>query len=212
MMARAAAAACHAKGIKTHFFSVPVCTPIVPFTVKHMGCFAGMMVTASHNPKADNGFKMYGANGAQLCEPHDTAISELILSNLGAWCDYKAAVASVLSSPLRVDALEAIQDAYYKEMEETLCFHKGTNGSSALKVVYTAMHGVGEPFAKRAFAVFGHKPFSGVVEQNTPDAEFPTVAYPNPEEGKGALELSFKAATAAGATLVLANDPDADRL
>ena len=74
MMARAAAAACHAKGIKTYFFSTHVCTPMIPFTVKKMGCFAGMMVTASHNPKADNGFKMYGANGAQLCEPHDTVL------------------------------------------------------------------------------------------------------------------------------------------
>ena len=140
------------------------------------------------------------------------AISSLIVSNLAPVCDYKAAVDAVLTSPLRIDALDELKAAYFAEMEQTLCFHKATNASSDLKIVYTAMHGVGTPFAKRAFEVFGHKPFYGVEEQNAPDPEFPTVAYPNPEEGKGALELSFKAALSSGATLVLANDPDADRL
>mmetsp|Transcript_39273 Transcript_39273/g.76833 ORF Transcript_39273/g.76833 Transcript_39273/m.76833 type:complete len:603 (+) Transcript_39273:71-1879(+) len=212
MMARAAAAACHAKGIKTYLFSQHVCTPMIPFTVKNKGCKAGMMVTASHNPKADNGYKMYGANGAQLCEPHDTLIAELILQNLAPWVDYKVAVEQVMSSPLKVDDLAALMDAYYKEMGETLCFHKATNGSSTLKIVYTAMHGVGTPFATRSFATFGHNAFIGVPSQNTPDPEFPTVPYPNPEEGKGALEMAFQAAKGSGATLVLANDPDADRL
>jgi phosphomannomutase len=74
------------------------------------------------------------------------------------------------------------------------------------------MHGVGTPFTTKAFEEFAHKPLVMVPEQNSPDPAFPTVTYPNPEEGKGALELSFKAAAASGATLVLANDPDADRL
>jgi len=212
MMARAAAAACHSKGIKTYLFDTHVCTPMVPFTVKNRGCFAGMMVTASHNPKADNGYKMYGANGAQLCEPHDTHIADLILANLSPWTDYQTAVQSVLSSPLRLNDLESLMDSYYAEMEASLCFHKPTNPSSTLKIVYTAMHGVGTPFATRSFSTFGHPPFVGVPAQNSPDPTFPTVAYPNPEEGKGALELSFQAAKESGATLVLANDPDADRL
>mmetsp|Transcript_49138 Transcript_49138/g.122829 ORF Transcript_49138/g.122829 Transcript_49138/m.122829 type:complete len:493 (-) Transcript_49138:29-1507(-) len=212
MMPGTAAAPCHSKGIKTYLFDTHVCTPMVPFTVKNRGCFAGMMVTASHNPKADNGYKMYGANGAQLCEPHDTHIADLILANLSPWTDYQTAVQSVLSSPLRLNDLESLMDSYYAEMEASLCFHKPTNPSSTLKIVYTAMHGVGTPFATRSFSTFGHPPFVGVPAQNSPDPTFPTVAYPNPEEGKGALELSFQAAKESGATLVLANDPDADRL
>jgi len=212
MMARVAAAVCVHKGVKVYLYATIVATPMVPFCVKYKGCAAGMMVTASHNPKADNGYKMYGANGAQLCEPHDVAIAELILENLQPWADYGKAAESVRASPLCVDNLAEMKEAYFKEMADTLCFHRKDNGGSDLKIVYTAMHGVGTPFTTKAFEMFGHKPLVMVPEQNSPDPTFPTVAYPNPEEGKGALELSFKAATAAGSPLVLANDPDADRL
>ena len=106
MMARAAAAVCLHKGIKVYLYPTIVCTPMVPFCVKAKGCAAGMMVTASHNPKADNGYKMYGANGAQLCEPHDTAIAELILENLKPWTDYAAASAAVRT------AEDVLYDAY----------------------------------------------------------------------------------------------------
>lgn len=207
-----AAAVCVHKGIKVYLYPTIVCTPLVPFCVKYKGCAAGMMVTASHNPKADNGYKMYGANGAQLCEPHDVAIAELILENLEPWTDYAKASCAVRSSPLCIDNLEEMKAAYFKEMAETLCYHRADNGKSDLKIVYTAMHGVGTPFTTKAFEMFGHKELIMVPEQNSPDPSFPTVAYPNPEEGKGALELSFQAAKKAGAPLVLANDPDADRL
>jgi phosphomannomutase len=212
MMACAAAAVCVHRGIKVYLYPTIVCTPMVPFCVKYKGCAAGMMVTASHNPKADNGYKMYGANGAQLCEPHDVAIADLILENLAPWTDYAKASAEVRSSSLCVDCLEEIKTAYFKEMVNTLCFQPEKNSKSDLKIVYTAMHGVGTPFTTKAFEVFGHKPLIMVPQQNSPDPSFPTVAYPNPEEGKGALSLSFAAAAAAGAPLVLANDPDADRL
>lgn len=212
MMALTAAAVCVSRGIKTYLFSKQVATPIVAFCVKYKGCAAGMMVTASHNPKDDNGYKMYGGNGAQLCDPHDTLIADQILLNLAPWVDYKTAAAAVRSSPLCVDALAEVADAYFAEMASTLCFQRPANAAAALRIVYTAMHGVGAPFAARAFAAFGHVPFVPVPLQNDPDPTFPTVAYPNPEEGKGALELAFAAAAAAGAPLVLANDPDADRL
>ena len=182
------------------------------FSRTDCGANAGMMVTASHNPKDDNGYKMYGGNGAQLCDPHDAHIAELILTNLTPWVDYRAAAAAVRSSPLCVDAFDDISDAYFAQMARTLCFQRPANAAADLRIVYTAMHGVGAPFAARAFAAFGHKPFVPVPAQNDPDPTFPTVAYPNPEEGKGALELAFAAAAAAGAPLVLANDPDADRL
>jgi phosphomannomutase len=96
---------------------------MVPFCVKYKGCAAGMMVTASHNPKADNGYKMYGSNGAQLCEPHDVAIAELILKNLQPWTDYAEAVKSIRQSQLCVDNLEEIKTAYFKEMAGSLRPH-----------------------------------------------------------------------------------------
>jgi phosphomannomutase len=211
-MALVAAAVCIHMGIKVYLYGRIVATPLVPFCVTHKGCAAGMMVTASHNPKDDNGYKMYGPNGAQLCEPHDTAISELILQNLAPWADYEAAAKTVRASPLCVDEFDRLSEEYFKTMADTLCFHAADNAASELKIVYTAMHGVGAPFAARAFAAFRLPPLVPVPAQNDPDPSFPTVAYPNPEEGKGALKLSFEAARAAGARLVLANDPDADRL
>lgn len=212
MMARVAAAVCVSKGIKVYLFGKMVATPMVPFGVKFKGCAAGMMVTASHNPKDDNGYKMYGSNGAQLCEPHDQAIADLILTNLKPWADYGTLANTVRDSALCVEDLDGISAAYYKEMGETLCYHKADNAAAKLKIVYTAMHGVGAPFCERSFATFGHNAFFPVEEQNKPDPAFPTVAYPNPEEGKGALQLSFETAARVGSPLVLANDPDADRL
>lgn len=97
-------------------------------------------------------------------------------------------------------------------MKASLCRHEAENGSSDVKIVYTAMHGVGGPWFSRGFEAFGLPPPTPVAEQHAPDPTFPTVAFPNPEEGAGALELAYRTAEAAGATLVLANDPDADRL
>jgi phosphomannomutase len=212
MMALTAAAVCVSRGIKTYLFCKQVATPILAFIVKYKQCAAGMMVTASHNPKDDNGYKMYGGNGAQLCDPHDAHIAEQILLNLKPWTDYQKATAVVRASPLCVDALQEVSDAYFAAMASQLCFHPAANAASNLRIVYTAMHGVGTPFAERAFRAFSHKPFIPVPAQVEPDPEFPTVAYPNPEEGKGALELSFAEAAKHGSPLVLANDPDADRL
>eukprot|EP00960_Hanusia_phi_P060031 764375-Hanusia_phi.AAC.3 len=212
MMARTAAAVCVMRGVKVFLFSGMVATPLVPFCVKYKKCAAGMMVTASHNPKDDNGYKMYGANGAQLCEPHDKSIAALILDNLKPWGDYASAIESVRDSPLCVDILEEAKDAYFEEMAASLCHHADDNADSSLPIVYTAMHGVGAPYTARSFQAFKLKPFFSVAEQNDPDPSFPTVAYPNPEEGKGALELSFSKASSVKSPLVLANDPDADRL
>jgi phosphoglucomutase len=102
-------------------------------------------------------------------------------------------------------------DSYFEEVEQ-LCQYKSDNQATPLKFVYTAMHGVGTPFAKRAFACFGLPDFIPVEEQVLPDPDFPTVAFPNPEEGKGALNLAIQTADKSDATIILANDPDADRL
>jgi phosphomannomutase len=178
------------------------------------------MVTASHNPKQDNGYKVYGDNGAQIIPPMDKAIATAILAHQAPWAPYGAAVdggagEAALLAHARMGDPAALLEDYTLAMSRALCRHRDANGNPALPrpgVTYTAMHGVGRPFAAAAFAAFGLPPFTPVAAQVHPDATFPTVAFPNPEEGAGALELAFAAADAAGDSLVLANDPDADRL
>ncbi|KEP64119.1 UNVERIFIED_CONTAM: glucosephosphate-mutase GPM2 [Hammondia hammondi] len=205
------------KGIRVQLFSDIVHTPMVPYTVVAANCIAGIMITASHNPKADNGYKVYAANGAQIIPPMDSEISAFINSNLDFWSDVdeyfdsktgmlteKAANSSLLEDPLNTYV-----DAYIKDIAADLCVP--VQQRSDLKFMYTAMHGVGTPMVKKMLAAFGFNDNLLTVDaQCTPDSEFPTVAFPNPEE-KGALDLAFKEADAHGLTLVIANDPDADR-
>jgi phosphomannomutase len=178
------------------------------------------MVTASHNPRQDNGYKVYGGNGAQIIPPTDEGIAAAILAHQAPWAAYGGAVdggsgeAALLAHPLVEDPAPLVAQ-YTAALSGALCRHAAENADPALPrpgITYTAMHGVGRPFAVAAFAAFGHPPFTPVAAQVEPDAAFPTVEYPNPEEGKGALALAFAAADAAGDSLVLANDPDADRL
>ncbi|KAF9439306.1 Phosphoglucomutase-3 [Entomortierella beljakovae] len=194
------------KGIKVYAYKNLVHTPMVPFGVKTLNASCGIMITASHNPKKDNGYKVYWENACQIIPPHDDGIAQKILENLEPWVwDYKS-----FENPALIDPTEKLVPAYFSEVDE-LCISKEDNAASDTKFVYTAMHGVGYPFAKRVFENFGFKPLIPTKEQVQPDPEFPTVVFPNPEEGKGALALAFKAADEAGAKVVFANDPDADR-
>ncbi|KAK3839746.1 MAG: hypothetical protein J3R72DRAFT_402106 [Linnemannia gamsii] len=194
------------KGVKVYAYKDLVHTPMVPFGVKSLNAACGIMITASHNPKKDNGYKVYWENACQIIPPHDEGIAQMIHDNLDPWVwDYKS-----FENPALVDPTEELVPAYFKEVD-SLCIAKEANTASETKFVYTAMHGVGYPFAKEVFERFGFKPLILTKEQVLPDPEFPTVAFPNPEEGKGALALAFKAADEAGASVVFANDPDADR-
>ena len=177
-------------------------TPVLAFAVRNLGASAGVMVTASHNPAADNGYKVYlGGNdaGSQIVPPSDGEIAERILA---------VAAGSILdlprSSNYRV-AGEEVLDAY---VAETV---KLGSATAQLRLVYTAMHGVGWETASRVLTAAGFDEPAVVAEQLQPDPDFPTVAFPNPEE-PGALDLAFARATATDAELVIANDPDADRL
>jgi phosphomannomutase len=178
-------------------------TPVLAFGVRQLGVSAGVMVTASHNPPRDNGYKVYlgGADeGAQIVSPTDAAIEAEIV---------RVAAGDIRQLP-RSDAYELAGDEVADE------YIRRTAALSAaptvpLRVVYTAMHGVGWQTARRVFTEAGFAEPVVVAEQIEPDAAFPTVAFPNPEE-PGALDLSFTTAEAAGAELILANDPDADRL
>ncbi|XP_064190536.1 phosphoglucomutase-2 [Anguilla rostrata] len=208
--ARLATAVLIGRGVPVYLFSDITPTPFVPFTVSHLKLCAGIMVTASHNPKQDNGYKVYWDNGAQIIPPHDTGIASAIEESLEpwpqAWEDQL-----VRDSPLVKDPLQDIQRKYFLAIQD-MCFHRSINKSSEVKFVHTSVHGVGHAFVQSAFQAFDLRPPFAVPEQKEPDPEFPTVKYPNPEEGEGVLTLSFALADKEGATVVLANDPDADRL
>ncbi|CAM0141477.1 hypothetical protein VKS41_003809 [Umbelopsis sp. WA50703] len=207
--ARLTAAVFISLGFKVWFFRQLVHTPLVPYTVKKLGGAVGIMITASHNPKDDNGYKVYWENACQIIPPHDSGIAALIEKNLEPWIwDEKLAIESPLSQD---PAKEGVIDSYFEELRGLSAF-RSDNEASDLKFVYTAMHGVGTPFAKKSFEMFGLKPFIPVSRQVEPDPDFPTVAFPNPEEGKGALALAIECAEENNARIILANDPDADRL
>ncbi|KAJ3221192.1 Phosphoglucomutase-2 [Clydaea vesicula] len=196
------------KQVKVYYYKKLVHTPLVPFGVKKLGASCGIMITASHNPKNDNGYKVYWDNACQIIPPHDNGIAKSILKNLTPWTwDYNLVNTSTLAS----DPFVEMYDSYYKELG-TYCHRKELNHSGELKFCYTAMHGVGYEFAKKGFETFGLKPFVATKEQIKPDPDFPTVEFPNPEEGKGALKLAIQSAEESGAKVIIANDPDADRL
>jgi phosphomannomutase len=181
-------------------------TPLVAFAVRHLKTSAAIMVTASHNPPRDNGYKVYlggDDDGSQIIPPADSEIASQILR--------VAAHDSVLDLPRDTGyeiADESVVEAY---IAETAALTGTTTPRSQPRVVYTAMHGVGwETFSRILDAAGYHSP-TLVASQIDPDPDFPTVAFPNPEE-PGAMDLSFETARSVNAELVIANDPDADRL
>ena len=198
-----------AAGIKVVLFRTPVPTPLVGFAVKSLGAAAGVVVTASHNPPEYNGYKVYWENAAQIIPPIDARIA-------GAIARAPAASEVVHKALYDLDARGRVTDApaslerAYLDAIRALAVHPDA-GDRALRIVYTPLHGVGDALVRRALSEGGFTDVTSVPEQQKPDGAFPTVAFPNPEE-KGAMDLSFALARKIGAQLVLANDPDADRL
>lgn len=179
-------------------------TPVLAFAVRWLGVSAGVMVTASHNPPNDNGYKVYlgGADeGSQIIAPADAEIEAHIL----AVAESQRVPELPRSSDFET-AGEELLDEYVKQTAAIV-----DAPQTAPRFVYTAMHGVGWETAQRVFAAAGFDEPVVVAEQIAPDAAFPTVAFPNPEE-PGALDLAFATATKADVELIIANDPDADRL
>ncbi|KAJ7990515.1 hypothetical protein DPEC_G00301140 [Dallia pectoralis] len=209
-LARLTAAVMLSKDIPVYLFSTYVPTPFVPYAVKRMGAAAGVMVTASHNPKEDNGFKIYWHNGAQISSPNDKEILQFIEESLEPWSEsWDESLAD--SSTMRSDPLREICTAYMEELN-SVCFHRELNTKSPLKFVHSSFHGVGHDYVQQAFRAFGFPPPIPVPEQKDPDPNFPTVSCPNPEEGESVLELSLRLAERENAKIVMATDPDADRL
>jgi phosphomannomutase len=179
-------------------------TPVLAFAVRYFEASAGVMVTASHNPARDNGYKVYLGGldgGSQIVSPAD--------SEIAAHITRVANEANVLELPRSTRFELAGDDVVEEYIAQTAAI--ATAPASPLTVVYTAMHGVGWETASRVFTASGFPEPITVKEQIVPDAAFPTVVFPNPEE-PGALDLAIETATAAGADLIIANDPDADRL
>ena len=178
-------------------------TPVLAFAVRHLGTSAGVMITASHNPPNDNGMKVYlGGDdaGSQIVAPADAEIAAHILRVADTAAVPELPRGSVETAP------ESVVDAYVAETAAV-----AEPPTVQPRVVYTAMHGVGWETMRRVLETAGFDVPALVSAQIEPDGRFPTVAFPNPEE-PGAMDLSFEAARAAGADLVIANDPDADRL
>ncbi len=149
------------------------------------------MVTASHNPKQDNGFKVYWGNGAQIIPPHDNGIANEILMNLVPWVE-RYDTQNVLSHNLLSVETESVSAAYFISISKLSSFvdsNPELNTDSPLKIAYTAMHGVGSQWIRKATATFKHKDLFFVSEQEHPDPEFSTVSFPNPEE-KGVMILN----------------------
>lgn len=202
------------QGVRVHLFRALVPTPFVAAGVAVLGAAAGVMVTASHNPKEYNGYKVYWGNGCQIIPPHDAGIASAIEANLEPWAVDPDLVSEqqLLAHPLVTDPWVAVTSAYYSRLEK-LHYLDDKGALAALGTpVYTPLHGVGAEPLLRAFQVMGLPEPYIVPEQRQPDPEFPTVVFPNPEEGKGTWSMAFRTGEQRGARLVLANDPDADRL
>src|ERR1700744_6438971 len=195
-----------ANDIHVYFFKALRPTPELSFAVRHFGCKSGVMLTASHNPKEYNGYKAYGADGGQFVAPHDKAVMDEV-----------AAISGVDAIKFnRVDANieeigEEIDQLYLDEITKLSVSPEAIKRQKDLKIVYSPIHGTGITLVPQALKEFGFENVILVDEQTTPDGNFPTVIYPNPEE-KEALTLALKKAQDVDADLVLATDPDADRV
>ena len=197
-----------AAGHDVHYFAEPVPTPLVAYASLQFGAAAAIVITASHNPPADNGYKVYDENGAQIVPPVDTEIAAAI-ADVGparAVPRVEDALEAPTASIHRIDE-EAVYAAYRAEVDGV----RPRTGGSDLKVAYTPIHGVGWRFVRRLVTDAGHHGIRVVETQRDPDGRFPTVSFPNPEE-PGAMDLAIQLGNEIGADLVIANDPDADRL
>lgn len=195
---------------------VVVHTPMVPFGINHLRASGGIMITASHNPKMDNGYKVYYSNGCQIIPPHDQRISQSILANLEPWgraWDCAAVKAEAVQSEMLIDAKKVLVDQYVDTVRRNLVI-TNVNHTKAPWFVYTPLHGVGfeifEKILSSAWRLGQGRDYLCVEEQKYPDPNFPTVSFPNPEE-KGALDKAIELAEKHDITFVLGNDPDADR-
>ena len=210
--AQEAALCLAANGIKAYIFETLRPTPELSFAVRHLGCVAGINVTASHNPQEYNGYKVYWEDGAQITPPHDSGI----MGEVKAISDWNTVKTMDKAEAEKAGLFEVIgkevDDAYMAELKKQVIHMDAIQAEGKnLKIVYTPLHGTGNIPARRILKELGFENVYVVKEQELPDGDFPTVSYPNPEAAE-AFELGLKLAKEVDADLVLATDPDADRL
>ena len=210
--AQEAALCLAANGIKAYIFETLRPTPELSFAVRHLGCVAGINVTASHNPPEYNGYKVYWEDGAQITPPHDSGI----MGEVKAISDWNTVKTMDKAEAEKAGLFEVIgkevDDAYMAELKKQVIHMDAIQAEGKnLKIVYTPLHGNGNIPARRILKELGFENVYVVKEQELPDGDFTTVSYPNPEAAE-AFELGLKLAKEVDADLVLATDPDADRL
>ena len=210
--AQEAACCLAANGIKAYVFDSLRPTPELSFAVRHLGCVAGINVTASHNPPEYNGYKVYWEDGAQITPPHDSGI----MGEVKAISDWNTVKTMDKEDAVKAGLFEvigqAVDDAYMAELKKQIIHMDAIQAEGRnLKIVYTPLHGTGNIPARRILKELGFENVYVVPEQELPNGDFPTVSYPNPE-AKEAFELGLALAKEKNADLVLATDPDADRL
>lgn len=201
-----------ANNIKAYVFETLRPTPELSFAVRELSCIAGINITASHNPPEYNGYKVYWADGAQITPPHDAGI----MSEVSAVTDYNTVKtmdkADAMAKGLYVVIGSEIDDKYMEQLKKQVIHADSIKEvGKDIKIVYTPLHGTGNIPARRVLKEIGFDNVYVVAEQELPDGEFPTVSYPNPE-AEEAFALALKLAKEKDADLVLATDPDADRL
>ncbi|HAK58711.1 MAG TPA: phosphoglucomutase, partial [Lachnospiraceae bacterium] len=201
-----------ANGIKAYVFESLRPTPELSFAVRYLGCISGINITASHNPPEYNGYKVYWEDGAQITPPHDKGI----MDEVRAVTDY-ASVKTMSVDDAKAKGLYEkiganVDDPYMAELKKNVLHPECIEQTAKdLSIVYTPLHGTGNLPVRRVLKELGFEKVYVVPEQELPDGEFPTVSYPNPEAAE-AFELALKLAKEKNADLVLATDPDADRL
>ena len=202
----------NANGIKTYVFEDLRPTPELSFAVRELGCIAGIVITASHNPPEYNGYKVYWEDGAQIVEPTDKEIIDEVnkVSDFATikTMDKEEAIEKGLYNIIG----EEIDNRYIEELKKLVVNEDAIKKTQKdIKIVYTPLHGTGGMLAKRILKEIGFENVFVVKEQEKPDGHFPTVSYPNPEDPK-AFELAIELAKKVEADVILANDPDADRI
>jgi len=200
VFARDTAQVMSAAGIPASVLPGPLPTPLLAFAIRHLGAAAGVMVTASHNPPRDNGYKVYLGDGSQIVPPADAAIA----------AEIDAVAARPLAEIPRSDAWVTLGEEVVQAYVDAVATLPSPEAPRDLVIAHTSLHGVGGPVVTRVLEATGFGPAHEVASQAEPDPDFPTVAFPNPEE-PGAIDAGIATAREVGADVLIANDPDADR-
>ena len=195
-----------ANGIVVNIFPELRPTPLLSFAIRYLKCQSGVVITASHNPKEYNGYKAYWTDGAQLVPPHDGNV----ITEVNAITDFGQIKFTADPSKIKTIGPE-IEEAYFKEVIKLIPKQESIRKQKNISIVYSSLHGAGITMVPECMKRLGFENITVIEEQKTPDGNFPTIASPNPEE-RSAMDLALKKAKAINADLVMATDPDTDRV